>query len=367
MVSLKKDFFFSLHAVAGLIAGLFILVLSLSGAALVFHDELDSFQRPAVLSEKGKNILSIDSCYAIVQQHYPNAQISNASISYSTTQAFSFTIHDSAYQNGSALQIFIHPQTGEILKARGGSDDGKNNFMSWLSEFHNSFKLGKKGEWLLGVFALFFLLSIITGLIIYRKNILPALFFRKSVWKKNNLHQLIGVWALLFNLMIAVTGFWMQRYVFKKEFYSSSSWVNIIKASPKLFFNFDSAYNRLKQAHPDFTGYVIYFTQSTKGKTAIYGSRSGNSFIHSKQFADAVMLDSTGNIFSTRFVDSISADDRYDIINSQIHFGKYGGLPVKIIYSLFGLSGAILIITGFILWRRRKFSRRLADYANSMM
>jgi uncharacterized iron-regulated membrane protein len=358
MASSKKNFFFYLHSVSGLISGLFILALSLSGAALVFHDELDSFQRPTVVSVKDKGILSIDSCYIIVQQHYPNAQISNASISYSIAQPFSFSIYDSAYQNGNALQLFIHPQTGEILKARGGSDDARHNIMSWLSKFHNSFQMGKKGEWLLGVFALFFLLSIITGLIIYRRNILPALFFRKSVWKKNNLHQLIGVWALLFNLMIAITGFWMQRYVFKKEFYSSSSWANTIKASPKLLYSFDSAYNRLKQQHPDFTGYVIYFAQSTKGKTAIYGGRSGNSFIHSKQFADAVMLDSTGNIASTRFIDTISADDRYDIINSQLHFGKYGGLPVKIIYSLFGCSSAVLSITGFILWRRKKFSRR---------
>lgn len=354
---MKKNLFFYLHSTSGLIAGLFILVLSLSGAALVFHEELDSLQRPTVVSVKDKSILSIDSCYAIAQQHYPNAQISNASISYSIAQPFSFTVYDSAYQSGKALQIFIHPQTGKILATRGGSDDAKHNFMSWLSKFHNSFQMGKKGEWLLGVFALFFLLSIITGIVIYRRNVLPVLFFCKSVWRKSNLHQIIGVWALLFNLMISITGFWMQRYVFKKEFYSSSTWVNTIKPSPKLFFNFDSAYNKLKQQHPDFTGYVIYFSQSAKGKTAIYGSNSTNSFIHSKQFADAVMLDSAGNIASTRFIGTISADDRYDIINSQIHFGKYGGLPVKILYSLFGLAGALLSITGFILWIKRKKRR----------
>ena len=45
---------------------------------------------------------------------------------------------------------------------------------------------------LLGFFAIIFLLSIITGIILYRKNIVAVLLFKKTVWKKNNLHQIIG-------------------------------------------------------------------------------------------------------------------------------------------------------------------------------
>jgi uncharacterized iron-regulated membrane protein len=88
--------------------------------------------------------------------------------------------------------------------------------MSWLSKFHNSFHLGKTGEWLLGFFAIVFLLSLCTGLILFRKNIIAVLTFKRSACKRNNLHQVIGVYALLFNLVIAVSGFWMQRYVFQK-------------------------------------------------------------------------------------------------------------------------------------------------------
>jgi len=257
------------------------------------------------------------------------------------------------------MEMFLHPQTGGYLGIRGGSDDMKHNFMSWLSKFHNSFHLGKTGEWLLGFFALFFLLSIITGLVLFRKNIAAVLLFRRSAYSSKNLHQLVGVWALIFNLMIAVTGFWMQRYVFKKEFYSSENYTPVLKSSPALFFKFDSAYREVQKQYPDFTGYVIYFAQSQKGKTAIYGSRNSNSFIHSKKYADVILLDSIGSIVKTRFVNEISPDDRYDIINSQLHMGKYGGTGIKIIYFLFGLAGGLLSITGFLLWRRRKGTTRL--------
>jgi uncharacterized iron-regulated membrane protein len=57
-------------------------------------------------------------------------------------------------------------------------------------------------------------------------------------------------------------------------------------------------------------------------------------------------------------INEISAADRYDIINSQLHMAKYGGAGIKIIYGLFGLSSALLSITGFIMWLRRKKNSR---------
>lgn len=253
------------------------------------------------------------------------------------------------------MQVFMHPQTAAILHTRGGGKDIQHNFMSWLSVFHNSFHLDKKGEWLLGFFGIAFLLSLCSGLILFRKKIVAVLLFKKEVFQKNNLHQLIGVYALLFNMVIAITGFWMQRYVFKKEFYAAEiPYTPVIKPSSPLFFSMDSAFTRMKNKFPEFTGHVIYFAQTKKGKTAVYGSRASNSFIHSKKFADVVFLDSSGTVAKTAFVNEIDPADRYDIINSQIHFGKYGGWPGKILYSVFGLTGGLLSITGFLLWMQRK-------------
>ena len=335
------------HTTAGLLSGFFILLMSLSGAALVFHEELDTGRNS--FFDPGTYRIPVDSAYGVIQKAYPHAQVSHCEIR--NTGVFSFFIYDSSYKKGEkAMEVFVHNQTGSIAGKRGAGD----SFVSWLSKFHNSFHLGKTGEWLLGFFALVFLLSIITGFILFRKKISAVLLFRRSAYKKNNLHQIIGVWALVFNLMIAVTGFWMQRYVFKKEFYASYNYTPVLKASPPLSFKFDSAYAAIKKAYPDFTAAVIYFAQSNSGKTAVYGSRAYNAYIHNKKFADAIMLDSAGGIAKTRMINENSADDKYDIINSQLHMGKFGGLGIKIIYFVFGLTGGLLSITGFLLWCRRK-------------
>lgn len=353
---MRKGFVFSIHSFAGLLSGLFILLMSISGAALVFHDELDSLQYPSFQSKENIPVLPVDSCYRSLQKKFPHAQISSCSMAEDNKHPFIFSAYDSSFEKGTkTMQVFVHPQTGEILQTRGGSKDIQHNFMSWLSVFHNSFHLKKKGEWLLGFFAVIFLISITTGIILYRKNVIAVLLFRKKIFRKANLHQLIGVYALLFNLMIGITGFWMQRYVFKKEFYAEEQpYTPVIKPSPALFLNIDSALKKANTQYPSFTGYVIYFAPTPKRKTAVYGSQSTNAFIHSKKFADVIFLDSAGGIAKTAFVNEIPADNRYDIINSQLHLGKYGGLPIKIIYCLFGLTSGLLSITGFALWAKRK-------------
>ena len=352
---MKKNFIFYIHSTAGLVSGLFILLMSLSGAALVFHEDVDEVLHYPAGADLSFTYYNVNKTYAAVQQNYPHAQISSCDLPAGLPQVFVFTLYDSSYNKGrSPMHVFLNPLTDSILKTRGGSDDIRNNFMSWLSKFHNSFHLGKTGEWLLGFFALIFLLSIITGFILFRKKILAVLLFKKAVYKRSNLHQLIGVYALVFNLMIAVTGFWMQRYVFKKEFYAVDNYIPVLKPSPAFPFKFDSAYAAVQKKYPDFTASVIYFAQSSKSKTAVYGSRSSNAYIHSKKFADVIFLDSAGGIAKTRFVNEISAGDRYDIINSQLHMGRFGGTSIKIIYFVFGLTGGLLSITGFLLWWRRR-------------
>lgn len=353
---MKRNTLFYIHSWTGLVSGFFIVLMSLSGSLLVFHEELDRLQYPSVQVIGAKPVLPVDSCYRHIQQLFPQARISHCSLAGNIQEPFIFSLYDSSYQEGkSTLQVFLHPQTGERIWQRGGNKDPRKNFMAWLSSFHNSFHLKKKGEWLLAVFGVIFLISILSGLWLYRRQVVPVLLFRKWMFRQSNLHQLIGVYALLFNCMIALTGIWMQRYVFKKTFYETgASYTYTLKPSPVLHFGLDSALQEARKKHPSFTAYVIYFAGTSKGNTAVYGSRSTNSFIHSKKFADAIFIDSSGAIQKTAFVTTIAAENRRDIINAQIHYGRYGGWPVKLLYVVLGLSGGILAITGFLFRRKRK-------------
>lgn len=345
-----------LHAFSGLLAGLFILGMSVSGSILVFQEEWESGKQPALQTFSDKPLLSIDSCYQLIRQTYPQARISQCVLPDEKQTTFQFVIYDSSLSaKGQPSQLYLHPQNGSLLLVRTAGNSNDKDLMTWLAAFHRSLLLHKPGEWLLGVCALFFLFSLITGTLLYRKQLLDVILFRKQAFAKKNFHQWIGAWALLFNLMIAFTGFWMQRYVFTKSFYQTfPPYLSVRKASAPLAYSLSGELQNVKDSFPDFTPHVIYFPSGSGGNTAIYGSRSGNSFIHSKTLADAIFLDSTGQLKKTAFVTNVSRQDRFDIINAQIHFGRYGGWLLKILYALLGITGALLSISGFFIWWRKK-------------
>jgi uncharacterized iron-regulated membrane protein len=47
-----------------------------------------------------------------------------------------------------------------------------------------------------------------------------------------------------------------------------------------------------------------------------------------------------------------------DALLSTLHFGQFAGLLGKIVWSIGGLSPALLSLTGFALWWRRRRSSR---------
>jgi hypothetical protein len=45
---------------------------------------------------------------------------------------------------------------------------------------------------------------------------------------------------------------------------------------------------------------------------------------------------------------------RLDAMVAPLHFGNYGGLPVKLAYAVLGLTPGLLSVSGFVLWRLRR-------------
>ena len=89
---MKKNFIFYIHSFAGLVSGLFILLMSLSGAVLVFHDDIDSFQQP-VFRVKDYNNLEVDNAYNNLRQRFPNAQISSCRLPIKKKTPFAFSVY----------------------------------------------------------------------------------------------------------------------------------------------------------------------------------------------------------------------------------------------------------------------------------
>jgi uncharacterized iron-regulated membrane protein len=111
---MKKAFVFYIHAATGLVSGFFILLMSLSGAALVFHEDLDQLQHPKG-NDPGFVHYDVNRSYAALQQHYPGTRISSCELPTGLSQFFVFTVYDSSYKKGSSAPGSIAPTSVSML------------------------------------------------------------------------------------------------------------------------------------------------------------------------------------------------------------------------------------------------------------
>jgi uncharacterized iron-regulated membrane protein len=262
-------------------------------------------------------------------------------------------------ENGEAWWLaYYHPYTGQLL----GQRNARTHCLGWLLGLHYSLLAGKTGELLVGLLSVCLLFLVVTGTIIYRKHVWKVLTFRNSFrfsnWRitSSSLHRLIGVWSLVFNLIMAITGFWMLRYVFLPDTYAEEK--KPIPANLPFSVSLDSLQGASRQLLPDFKIRSIHLPKKAGDKITLYGQVEGQNPLFN-DFSNSIQFDPlTGKVGSVVSVSTQSITDQWDAMAYPLHAGKFGGLVVKGLYSLLGLTPAALSITGFLLWWRRKRKSR---------
>jgi uncharacterized iron-regulated membrane protein len=347
-VSSKKKIF-KWHSWLGLFSGLALLLISLSGGVILFHKPInEKLNTQTLLVQPQANPLSYDSLKAIVQSKYPEHDFNGfPDLMHEPNKAVAVSID----QFDKYKTIYINPYNGEIL------GQPKNELVDWIYRFHYSFQIGKIGEWIAMLISLCLLGSVITGFIIYRKHIVDVLLFRIKISFKNwrvassALHRVFGVWALLFNFIMAVTGFYLMLYLFVPE---DDGVKTQQKNNLTYTFSIDNAVNI---AHDTIQNYTINYIKTPRGDRdstlSLWGNLDGAW--HLGDYATNVDF----NVFTSE-ITNITKEKQLDPLTqtqltlSTLHFGHYGGLIGEIIYLIMALFTSTISITGFLLWWRRK-------------
>jgi uncharacterized iron-regulated membrane protein len=201
---------FQLHSLLGLVTGMLLLVISLSGSVLVFHEEIDHALNPDLLTVPVAGPrLPLNQLYAQAAGRHPSAEaIRFRRLPLRAGQALEMNVTEA----GKYTLLYLDPYTGRVV----GERQRYTFLVDWLLRLHYSLFLGGTGEFVVALLAVALLGSVITGLFIYRKYIWKVLLFRVPLTGKNwrvlssGLHRIVGVWSLLFNVLIAVTGFYLH-------------------------------------------------------------------------------------------------------------------------------------------------------------
>jgi uncharacterized iron-regulated membrane protein len=254
------------------------------------------------------------------------------------------------YSSDQKVYIFLNPYTGKILQQYANTD----HLTGFVLYLHFSLLSGKTGATIILIAAIALFFSILTGIFIYRNAIGKVLTFRvKLEWHNparrwRNLHRILGVWALLFNLLIVITGFLMELKVLDARSNKKVSYVT----SP-----FSGEYEPLlEKAQASIPGLKIVGVRPPRkagDPIRIMGHAHESAFFG--DYASSVFIDAGGHIKKTVDFSKASLGDKFNSSVSPLHFGNYGGILLKICYSLLALTPGVLSVSGFLIWYRRKF------------
>jgi uncharacterized iron-regulated membrane protein len=195
---------FQIHLWAGLGAGLYIFMISLTGSLLVYRNELYlAFSpKPVVVSGDGE-ALSSEAIEAAARRSYPGHQITNVQAGETPNHAVEVTLSDG---DESKRRLF-HPYTAEDL---GDPLPLGYRVTAWLLDLHDNLLGGRTGRRINGIGALLLLLLCVTGAVVWWPGIRSwrrsLSFNRRSTRLTWRLHSALGFWAFAFLLMWALTG-----------------------------------------------------------------------------------------------------------------------------------------------------------------
>ena len=337
------------HSWLGLVSGLFVLVMGLSGTILIFHHEIDHVLVEADLPDVSNSTIDLDRATAAVLGAYPKWDTRIVRFVQGETVLFNLR------RPTERLFIWVHPETGELLKVI----PTENQFTQWLLKFHYSFHAGNIGRILVFVFGLIFMAALITGFYLYRKSIVKTLLLKKKLNMQNrrtansSIHRTIGVWALFLNFFVVLTGVVLAFQVSVGGFRSVP-----FPEEVNLETSLNETLAQLETRQPDFTSTYIRLPATKKGDITVFGNFD-DDFLLFSPFYNSVNIDAKQfNINHIKRVSESNFGTKLLAMVTPVHFGEFGGLPIKIVYAFVGLSAPILSITGFFIWYFRESRKK---------
>ena len=319
---------FQIHLWTGIALGLYVLVISVSGSAIVFRNEIyrAADQGPRIVDVRGEK-LSDEALKAAALKLYPEDTVSYIWPAKVPNQATEIWLD----HNGERNQRLFDPYTGVDL---GPSVPYAIQIAAWFMKLHTELLVEEVGKTINGIAAILFTLLCITGAVVWWPGIdkwKRSLWVNpKSGWKRINcdLHSAVGFWSFGLVFMWAVTGiFVVWPLPFEKviNHYSPLIQYSIpeeLPDEPKAMISAPrvAAQVQLLPAPPDGKGFGF---GKGRGKRAPIRRSPGDQVVRWAYY---------------------------------LHFGNFAGNKTKALWVVLGLLPSLLFVTGTIMWWNRVLS-----------
>lgn len=229
---------------------------------------------------------------------------------------------------------------------------------------------------IMGVIALLYTIAIISGLIVLLPSLVSDLFALrvgknvKRMWL--DVHNVLGLFSIPFHLIMALTAI---VFAFHDQFYAAQgaafggmeSRRRPPASAPPPVVQHDllppeDVLRRMTEQAPGFQVQQIGYGIGRDGKPSLRVAGSDPRFgMRAPTYGFAELDAASGDLKSTEYMPGRQGGWAATVTGFfTLHFGSYGGAPIRWAYFLLGLAGAFLFYTGNLLWveSRRKKERK---------
>jgi uncharacterized iron-regulated membrane protein len=272
---------FQIHLWIAIALGAYIVMLSLSGSAIVFRREFNVWLVPRTVPSIEGVRLTADDLWSAARAAYPRHEVKDVREQRRPERP----VYVSLERDGAATERLFDPYAGTDM---GDSYPATLRAVEWLVDLHDNLLAGQAGRRVNGVGGVLVTALVVSGAFIWwpgRRRWRRSLVVgrpeksRRFAW---HLHSAIGIWSFALLFVWAITAIY---FAFPEPFEAAIDF-------------FDDDVNDLERP------------------------------------GEGVLL-----------------------ALIQLHFGRFGGLPIRFLWAALGLLPAVLFVSGFIVWWTRVVRR----------
>jgi uncharacterized iron-regulated membrane protein len=352
----------AIHTWSSLVCTLFLLMLCLTGLPMIFHDEIDALTGEGVSAPAlpaGTPDAPLDQVVAAARRVHPERAVRSLFYDLDAPHVIQVGLVPSVDAPPATIRtVAVDARTAAVL----GEPSPDHGFMHVVTTLHEELFAGLPGTLLLGLMGLLFVLAIVSGTVLYapfmRRLDFGTLRLRRSPrlrWL--DLHNLLGAATLAWVLVVGLTGVMntLARPLF--GIWTMQHLPPLLapyagQPRPTVLSPVQEAVARTRAALPDseVTSVVFPTTQFGSPRHYVVWTR-GRSPVTSRLFTPVLVDARNGKLI---MASGLPWYLRALEVSRPLHFGDYGGLPLKIVWALLDLGAIVVLVSGLWLWVRRR-------------
>ena len=349
------------HKWASLVCTPFMLLLCLTGLPLIFHHEIGHLTGTTIEAPPlppGTPAANMDDVVAAAQRLHPQQVTQFVFREPDETDLWLVGLNSSATAAEGGVTVAVDGRTAEVL-AQPKFDEG---FMYVMLQLHVELFAGLPGKLFLGLMGLLMVTAIVSGVVLYapfmRKLEFGTVRYERAPRLKwLDLHNLLGIVTLSWALVVGLTGVintWADLAIKLWQFGQMAELTAPYKnlPPPAKLGSLEQAVRAAQMREPAMrVGFVSYpGTQfSSPHHYAVF--MRGTTPFTARLFKPVLVDAQSGTVTDSRalpwYITTILA-------SQPLHFGDYGGLPLKIIWALLDVITIVVLGSGVYLWLRPK-------------